>query len=78
LKYSNFGGTQLVLSQVKFEEQVQKTSFFLFPDIFVDDFDRVRSKIEVQSGLRPVWYIKNMLASCFGVARIITGFVLAI
>jgi hypothetical protein len=51
---SNVGGTQLVLLQVKFEKQVQKTSFLLFSDIFEDDFDRVRSKIEAQSGLRPV------------------------
>ncbi len=76
-KKSNFGGTQLVLSQVKFEKLVQKTSFFAFFDIFEDDFNRVRSKIEAQSGLRPVWYIKNMLASCFGVTRSITGFVVA-
>jgi hypothetical protein len=66
-EHSNVGGTQLVFSQVKFEKQVQKTSFLLFPDIFEDDFDRARSKIEAQSGLRPVWYMKNMLASCFGV-----------
>jgi hypothetical protein len=51
---SNVGGKQLVLSQVKFEKQVQKTSFLLVSDIFEDDFDRVRSKIEAQSGLRPV------------------------
>jgi hypothetical protein len=58
-KNSKFGGTQLALSQVKFEKQVKKTSFISFSDIFEDDFDRVRSKIVAQSGLRPVWYMKN-------------------
>jgi hypothetical protein len=72
-KNSNVGGTQLALSQVKFEKQVQKTSFPPFPAIFEDDFDRVRSKIEAQSELRPVWYMTNKLASCFGVTRSITG-----
>ena len=62
---------------MKFVKLVKKTSFFSFSDIFEDDFDRVRSKIEAQSGLRPVWYMKNMLASCFGVTRSITGFVVA-
>jgi hypothetical protein len=63
----NVGGQQLFLSQVKIEKPVQKQSFLLVSDIFEDDFDRVRSKIEAQSGLRPVQYVKNMLASCFGV-----------
>jgi hypothetical protein len=47
--------TVWILTQVKFKKQAQKTSFFFpFSDIFEDDFDRVRSKIEAQSGLRPV------------------------
>ena len=32
---------------------------------FEDDFDRVFSKIEAQSGLRPIGYMKKMRAESF-------------
>jgi hypothetical protein len=39
-------------SQLKFEKQVKKRHFIRFAsDIFEDDFNRVRSKIEGQSGV---------------------------
>ncbi len=52
-----------------------KTSFCPFSDIFEDNFDRVRSKSEAQSGLRPIGYMKKMSAPCFGVTSSLTGFV---
>jgi hypothetical protein len=52
-------------------------SFYSFPDIVEDDFDRVRSKIEGQSGSRRIGYMKKMSTPCFGVTRSLTGLVVA-